>query len=603
MLGDADREGEVLINLVIYRIFDELKESSFFKIRKNITRIWLEDQTKETIQKELKNLRPISQTQNLYNEGLARTYIDWLYGIYLTRYVSLLSHSKYNTGRVIIPTVKYVYDRDMEILNFRPETYYEIGSIINKNNQEIKLNFKELKFKKEEKNIALEKLENLKGKEIKVIDIEEKQTIKKPNKLFSLSSLQNYMSKTKKFSLDKTLSIVQVLYEKNYLTYPRTNTEYMAEEEKSKAQQIINAINRDYLKSNELEFRDTKDIFDSSKVESHSALTPTTNIANINELSSDEQSVYLAVLHRFIANFYKEKCLINTNTVTFMLENMESKIKGTSVLQQGYLKYENNLNEKTIPIFQKGESFIGKFTLEEKETTPPNKVTESELNNFFEKPFRKNLANNDELESDDEDYKKMLKGIEIGTPATRSATVEKVKQVGYITADKNILSITEKGKTFIETLNLLKIDLYKEKTVELSQNLKKVYSGEKSIDEIIKIAEDEIKQIINQKVDTSSINTSVEKEIEIIGQCPICKQNIFEGSKSYYCSSYKEGCKFTIWKTFAGKKLSITNIKDLLTQGATKEIKGFKSKTGRPFNANLVLDNEGKIMFNFCNKK
>lgn len=593
--GDADREGEVLINIVVYRIFKELK------LNKKVTRIWLEDQTKETIQKELNNLRSILKTENLYNEGLARTYLDWLYGIYLTRYVSILSHSTYNTGRVIIPTVKFVYDRDMEIKKFVPKTYFEIASIINKGNQEIKLNFKDLKFEENIKDIAINKVHELEGKEITVLEVEKKQSIKKPGKLFSLATLQNYMSKTKKFSLDKTLNLVQALYEKDYLTYPRTNTEYMAEEEKGKAQSIINSINKNYLKNNELEFKDTKNIFDSSKVESHSALTPTTKLPDINKLSSDEQAVYMTVLNRFMANFTKETCLLDVTTITFELDNMKTTLKGISIKQEGYLKYENNLSEKAIPTFEKGEKFVASFELEEKQTTPPNKVTEAELNKFFEKPFKKDL-NNEEAENDEEDYKNMLKGIEIGTPATRSGTVEKVKKVGYIKADKNILSITEKGTNFIETLDLLKIDLYKEKTVELSQNLKKVYNGETTIDNLLQIAEEEIKQIVNQKIEVEIKTSNSNSEKESIGKCPLCGRDIFENSKAFGCSGYKDGCSFTIWKVVAGKKLTKTNIKELLKNGRTQEIKGFKSKTGKVFNASLVINNDRKVSFDF-NKK
>lgn len=602
--GDADGEGEVLINIVIYKIFDELK------INKKITRIWLEDQTKETIQKELKNLKPITKTENIYREGLARTYIDWLYGIYLTRYISILSHTTYNTGRVIIPTVKFIYDRDMKIENFKPEPYYEIETIINKNNQQIKLNFKDLRFKQDEKEQALNTLNNLREKEVKVIKIENKQINKKPNKLFSLATLQNYMSKSKKFSLDKTLKLVQGLYEKNYLTYPRTNTEYMSEEEKDRAKDIIAAINNsNYLYNNEkLEFKDSKTIFDSSKVESHSALTPTVKIPNILRLTVDEQSVYLAVLNRFVANFYPEECLLDITNITFELENMKTILKGTSIKQEGYLKYENNLSEKAIPNFIEGENFKSNFELIEKETTPPNKVTEAELNRFFKKPFKEVKEDEeDDNEEDDEDYKKMLRGIEIGTPATRSQIVEKVKAVGYIEANKNILSITDKGISFINALETLNINLYKEKTVELSQNLKKVNLGEITLEEIVSIAEEEIKGIISQKLD-SKMSTELSKSNNfnnkktVIGQCPICGKDIIENSKAYACSGYKEGCTFTIWKTIAGKNITKTIATELIKKGKTKEITGFKSKAGNLFSSSLMITEEGKITFDF-NKK
>ena len=235
--GDADREGEILVNLVIYQIFKELN------MQKKITRIWLEDQTEKTIKKELDNPREISSTKNLHNEGLARAFIDWYFGIYLTRYISLLTNNTYNTGRVIIPTVKFIYDRDMAIKNFEKEKFFEITNKMTKEGKEIVISFKEYKFSNADKTMAEEKLEELKSKKILVKEIIKKDITKKPKKLFSLATLQNHMNKTEKFSLDKTLELVQGLYEKKYLTYPRTNTEYLSEEEIPKYESIIEKLN------------------------------------------------------------------------------------------------------------------------------------------------------------------------------------------------------------------------------------------------------------------------------------------------------------------------------------------------------------------------
>lgn len=589
--GDSDREGEVLINIVIYKIFKELK------INKTIKRIWLEDQTENTIKKELKYLRDIKNTENLYNEGLARSYIDWLYGINLTRYISIKAGTTLNTGRVIIPTVKYIYDRDLEIRNFKPETYYEIPIIITKDNKEIKLNFKDLKFNKDEKEKAKQVLDSLKFPEIQVEKIESKEVKKSPKKLFSLATLQNYMSKKYKISLDKTLSLVQSLYEKGYLTYPRTNTEYMAEEEISKAESIIESLKKRGF--NDIELKKSKSIFDSSKVESHSALTPTEKIADITKISDDERKVYEAVKNRFLANFCKEDCITLNTSVTFKLNKMTTKITGTAIKQKGYLKYEDDLGEKSIPAFKENEIIHGKATFEEKQTTPPSKVTEAELNKFFEKPFKKIDLDEEEETNDEEDYKNLLKGIEIGTPATRSGTVEKVKKIGYIKAEKNVLSITPLGEKFIETLEKLHVNLYKEKTVELSKKLKQIYNEELEIDDVLKEAEKEIKDIISQNIEIEKIEKNQNNKKDSIGICPMCGNEIFENSKAYSCSGYKEGCKFVIWKNCFGKKITKTIVKELLSKGQTKKLDGFKSKTGKEYSAILIIKEDGTVGLKF----
>ena len=597
--GDADREGEVLINLVIYKIFSELK------IQKQVKRIWLEDQTENTIRKELKYARDIKNTENLYKEGLARSYIDWLYGINLTRYISLKAGTTLNTGRVIIPTVKYIYDRDMEIKNFKPETYYTLPGEIEKEGQKIKIDFTDFKWKKEQLEAARNIENNFKNANIKVISVDNKTTIKKPKKLFSLASLQNYMSKKYKISLNKTLSIVQSLYEKGYLTYPRTNTEYMAEEEIPKVENIIKVIN-----NSDIELKVTKAIFDSSKVESHSAITITEKIPDVSKLIDEEAKLYNVVKNRFMANFCKEECKLNQTTITFEIQNVsneyknQAKLKGTSILQLGYLKYENDLSEKAIPNFTEGEMLNCNFKLEEKQTTPPSKVTEAELNKFFEKPFKKQEIDNDEENADDdEDYKAILKGIEIGTPATRSGTVEKVKKIGYIKAEKNVLSITPLGERFIEILNQLNINLYKEKTVELSQNLKKIYNNEILIKDLLKTEEQQIKEIVNKNIEIERVESNSKKSNKKsktkLGLCPICHNIVVENKAGYGCCGYKDGCKFFIGKNIAGRDISKSEAKQLLDNGETGLLQGFVSRAGKNFNAKLVLDNERKIKFEF----
>ena len=595
--GDADREGEVLINIVIYKIFEELK------ITKKVQRIWLEDQTENTIRKELKYPRDIKNTYSLYQEGLARTYVDWIYGIYLTRYISILTHTTYNTGRVIIPTVKYVYDRDMEIKNFVPEKYYQIATKINKDEKEIVLNFKDFKFNKEEKSFAEATIENLKDKKVIVKDIVTKDVKNKPKKLFSLATLQNYMNKKYKFSLDKTLSLVQSLYEKRLLTYPRTNTEYLSEEEIPKFKSLVEKLNTNYK---DLEFNSPKSIFDSTKVESHSAIT-ITETSNISGLTDDETKVYEAVKNRFLANFYKEECIVEETKIIFSLDGKETSIKGQSIKQMGYLKYENDLGEKEIPEFNLNEELYHIDKFQEKETTPPKKVTEVELNKFFEKPFKKiifenNLGTEEETQDDTEDYKNILAGVEIGTPATRSGTIEKVKKVGYISADKNSLSITEKGINFIENLEKLNINLYAERTAELSQKLKQVYKNELSKEDLVKISEDEIKQIISQNVvglNLKGSSNNKSNNLDSVGICPLCGKEIFENKKAFGCSGYKEGCKFVIWKTIAGKSITKTIAKELIKNGTTKKLDGFKSKAGKNFSAKIIIKEDGTTGFEF----
>lgn len=185
----------------------------------------------------------------------------------------------------------------------------------------------------------------------------------------------------------------------------------------------------------------------------------------------------------------------------------------------------------------------------------------------------------------------------IGTEATRAIMMEKIKNIGYVKEEKNKLVITDYGIKFIEALELLNENLWKEKTAEMNKNLKRIYKGELTSEEVINIAKQELMDIISQDVVIERINNSMEKEI--LGKCPKCNNgDIIENSKGYGCSRWKEGCGFIIWKTIAGKNITKANIKDLLSKGETQEIKGFKSKSGKTFNSKLVL-NENQVNFKF----
>lgn len=584
--GDNDREGEVLVNNIIYYIFKKKK------INKPIKRILLPDLAKATIKNELQNLKDISQTENWYKEGLARTYVDWLYGINFSRFVSLKTNATFPVGRVIVPSVKYIYDREMEIQNFKEKKYYQIEGIINKDNKEIKIEFPEkYEFDNDDKVEVRKRVDeiirNLEEQNTKVTNIEDKEIIRKPKKLFSLKTLQNYMFSKYKIKLSKTLDYAQTLYEKTFTTYPRTNSEYLTEQEKTKVENIIDKLKE--KGTTNITMKDDKRIFDNSKVESHSAIIITTNTGKENKLTEEEYKTYLAIRNRFLANFCDEDCIIKEQVIKIQIgdTDFQAQIKGTSIKQKGYLIFENDLNEKEIPTFTEGEILNITFNILEKKTNPPNRVTEAELNNFYENPFKKQ----EQDETTDEDYIAILKGTEIGTPATRAGIIEKIKADGYVTNNKNNLIITEKGIKLINVLDQLGINLYKEKTVEIGESLKAIYNKKSTIEEIIEKVKQEVKTGINK-----------DKEIEKfektgIGKCPCCDSNIIENDKSFYCENWKS-CGFSVWKIICGKKVTAAMIKEILEIGYTKKMKGFKSKAGKSFEASLILDND-KVRLKF----
>ena len=574
--GDADREGQIIVDIIIDTI----------KTNKKIKRLWLPEQTEETIRKAINNLEDNFKYKNLHNEGLARTYMDWLMGINLTRYISLKANMLFPVGRVLIPVIKYIYDRDLTIKNFIPEKYFTIENETMCNGTLLKL-ICDKKYNLLELEKAKSYSYELNRNKGIVKDIIEKEIILNPPKLFSLSKLQSKLSKENKISFAKSLETIQKLYEKGFITYPRTNTEYLAEEEKDKVKELIKLYS-DYR----LEFKDSKKIFDSSKIESHSAVMPTLKIPDMNSLNLEEKIIFETIRNRFISNFLKEQTIINQTEIKIAVRNEIFNLKGKSIKQEGFLKYENQKIDNKLPYFEINQKIDVDFKVVDKLTVPPKKITEENLSNYLKNPFRK--EKNQENEDDTQEYREIMKGIEIGTEATRTGIIENAKKYGYITSEKQNFSITEKGIKLIELLDLLHINLYVEKTVEFSMLQKDIYNNRKNINDIIEKTKSELQNIINQDIEVEKL----EKEMEVIGKCPKCNSNIYENSKSYYCSNYKNGCKISLWKeaNYFGQKIKISkdNAKKLLS--GEQVVFKIKSKSGKEYNAHFGIEINGDYL-------
>ena len=413
--GDSDREGEIIIRICVMNTGAS---------GKSFKRLWLPDQTPETVRRALLEMKDEIEYDNLADEGFARTYIDWLYGVNLTRYATLKTGTLLRVGRVIVPIVKAIYDRDMEIRNFVPEIYYAIASKEQTNGEVVELVSKN-KFDKDKLYDANALCAKYNASEAIVKSKKSKKETINPPKLFSLSKLQSLLGKKYKMSMADSLAIVQKLYEEGYLTYPRTNSEYLATNEKDKMRKIIaNIKNIGYP----IEFKDKKTIFDDSKIESHSALTPTYKIPKKEHLSEREMQVYQTVFRRFVAVFCSEECLAQkTEMVIAVGEHEEFTLKGITILQKGFLRFDDaDRKDKLLPALEVGDRVNINFKPQEKQTTPPKHYTIETLNNHHKNPLKKYTAAfaekaqdaellGNENENDDEDYKAIFEGLELGT--------------------------------------------------------------------------------------------------------------------------------------------------------------------------------------------
>lgn len=595
--GDADREGEIIVRLCIQNALETPKE---------IRRLWLPDQTPQTVAKALTEMKLESEYHNLANEGFARTYIDWLYGVNLTRYATLKTGTLLRVGRVIVPIVKAIYDRDMAIKNFVPETYYIIGSKEFTNGEVIELNGKE-KFPKDQLYKAQELCDKYNASTAVVTAVKRKKDTLHPGKLYSLSKLQNVLGKKYKMSMKQSLDIIQKLYENGYLTYPRTNSEYLATSEQGKVKTILeNCKKLGYP----VEFKFSKKIFDDSKIESHSALTPTYKIPDSSKLSPDEMKVYSTVFRRFVAVFCAEECIVERSEITIRVGDYEDfSIKGTVIIQKGWTKYDDyTQKDKILPKLAKGDLVNINFKPVEKETAPPRHYTIETLNNYLKNPFKEDKAAIDDKQQnvddnyntdDSEDYKAIFEGLELGTEATRTGIIDNARSSQYINLNKDVYTILPGGIFMIESLMQMNINMDKYKTSQLGQALKKVYHGKIAIEDAIALTEKELTDIFSSKDVPIEIDTDNGFVGDEVGLCPICGGRIKRTKFGYGCSNYREtGCKFAIGGYILGRSISKSNVQLLLTNGRTSKIQGFTSKNGKKFDAYLKLQ-DGKVVFDF----
>ena len=583
--GDADREGEIIVRLCISKSLNEQ-----IKAQK---RLWLPDQTPETIRKALKGMKESQEYDRLAYEGYARTFIDWLYGTNLTRYATLKSGAFLRVGRVIVPIVKAIYDRDKQIENFVPEPYYALVSKAETNGTEIELQSKQ-RFTKDEQQKAQAACDRMNALPLTVTSVKKKKAKMPPGKLYSLTKLQNVLSKKYKMSMNDSLAIAQKLYEQGYLTYPRTNSEYLATAEKDKMKQILAGVSK---LGYPVKFKDDKSIFDDSKIEAHSALTPTFKIPQKNALTKEENQLYSTVFRRFVAVFCANDCVVNRSEIVMTLGEGEEEfsLKGTVILEKGWTEFDDSAQkDKILPPLQKGDKVEHLFVPTEKTTSPPKHYTVETLNNYLKNPFREDKAqaekaaqgsqkDGDETENDEEDYRAIFEGLELGTEATRTGIIENAKQSEYIALNKDVYTILPKGRYLIETLSLLGISMDKYKTSQVGQALKKVYKGEISIRAALRLAQNEIAEVFTRggSVDNSNADMNIGLYGDEIG-----------------CSGYAEGCKFRIPLSLCKRPVPISAAKALLESGKTSKMDGFVSKNGKYFSAVLKLNGD-KVEFDF----
>ena len=307
-------------------------------------------------------------------------------------------------------------------------------------------------------------------------------------------------------------------------------------------------------------------------------------------------------MRRFVAVFCSEECVCEKTEIKIDVGGLEEfSLKGMVIVEPGWTKYDDyTKKDKILPKLDMGDVINIDFKPVEKETNPPKHYTIETLNNYLKNPFKEDKAKLSEEENDEEEYRAIFEGLELGTEATRTGIIDNAKKSGYIQLKKDVYTILPGGEQLIEALQRMNISMDKYKTAEVGRALKKVYRGEYSIDESIAIAKEEILNVFKFDEETKNSDKNDGFVGDLVGVCPLCGANVLRTKFGYGCLGYKDnGCKFGVSNVICSRVISVSNVKKLLETGKTDKISGFISpKTGNKFDAYLKIEN-GKAVFEF----
>ena len=491
--GDAGQEGELIQRWVMQKA----------AVHCPVKRLWISSLTEESIREGFKTLKDQSDYQSLYEAGLSRAIGDWLLGMNATRLYTLKygqNRQVLSIGRVQTPTLALIVNRYHEIVNFKPEAYWVLSTIYRDTT------FTATKGKYGSVEDGQKDLQSVEGKEFTVTDISTKKGTEAPPRLYDLTSLQVECNKKYNLSADQTLQTIQSLYEKKYTTYPRVDTTYLSDDIYPKCPDILAKLTNYAEYTAPLagkKLPKSKKVFDNSKVTDHHAIIPTGVVPQ--GLSFAEQQVYDEVCRHFIAVFYPD-CQFATTTVLGKVEEVEFKTSGKQILVPGWrevikpVKQEEEKKEgqedeeKTLPIFEKGEHGPHQPQLAEKWTTPPKPYTEATLLRAMETAGK--LV-------DDESLREVMKENGIGRPSTRAAIIETLFKRNYIRKVRKSLEPTPTG---IELIGLIHEDLLKsaELTGIWEKKLREIEQHKYEARQFL----DELKQMVTEIVTTVMLDNS-----------------------------------------------------------------------------------------------
>ena len=581
---DAGREGELIFRYIY----------EYLKCNKPFERLWISSLTEKAIKQGFENLKQGKEFDGLYQAAQGRSRADWLVGINATQALSIAAgNGIYSLGRVQTPTLALICKRYLENRNFKVKNYWQIQL---SHNKEL-IDFKSIsKTKWEDQKLAVDTLKAIQRSGTTTItSVETKSVTEQPPLLFDLTGLQKEANKKLNLSADETLNIAQNLYEKKFITYPRTGSKYIPEDMWAEIPNLVRALqDRENCKQAITKMkwgRFNKRIVNDLRVTDHHGLLITDKIPSA--LNAKENSVYDMIAFRLLEAL-SQACIKEITDVALQSLHYDFTAKGCKIIEPGWRSIKGNFSDddtepvQDLPELKKGDELkIKEASVLEKKTKPPVLYTEAGLLSAMESAGR-------EIENEDE--RKALQNIGIGTPATRASIIETLFTRNYIQRDKKSLIPTEKGLQVYELVKNRKIaDVAM--TAEWELTLQKIENNEADARVFQKEMENYASSITNELLQTSIAQNNLPKLI-----CPKCKsQQLIIRDKIVKCPD--EACNWVQFRNVCGVQIGITDIESLINKRKTSLIKGMKSKAGKKFDAYIVLNEDCKTSFEFAKNK
>jgi DNA topoisomerase-3 len=598
---DAGREGE-LIFAYLYGLS---------RCKKPVSRLWISSLTPEAIREGFASLREGRSMKPLEDAARSRSEADWVVGMNATRAYSVRFSRPGNVlsvGRVQTPTLKLLVQREKEIEDFEPEKFWTVHARFAREGATYDgVWFRGKQNRLGEKGVAEEVAARVRGGTGVVKKAEKKTASERPPLLYDLTELQRNANARFGFTAERTLRAAQSLYEERKLiTYPRTSSRYLSKDivgglkkrvEATTALPGLAAFAERLLGLSKLPVN--RRIVDDAKVTDHHAIIPTGKRLS-GDLPPDEAKVYDLVARRFLAVFFSAARFENTTVVTEVRKETFLS-KGRVVLEAGWRAlYPDGVGGKkekeppVLPEIEAGQEWaVAKVGVKEGETKPPPRYSESALLGAMETAGKF---------VEDEELRQAMKESGLGTPATRAAIIERLLKVGYVEREKKTLVPTQKGRALISLLGESELSSpeltarWERRLAEMERGAERRPDFMSDINGFVTKLVEEVRAMEGERLTSPSSGRSREP----LGACPKCGSPVVETRKAYSCSAWKaSGCDFAIWKQVSGKRLSEVQARQLLTKRRTGQLKGFRSKAGKPYAAALKLDGDHRVRLDF----